>query len=821
VDLLRLFRRSTVAPVLTRRAEISPFAPTVPPAKAVAPPVRTQGGGYTWSLETIRSARDAQLRGQFEAPVRLAEAFRTNDAMFTAYMARVSTQSAIRLLWRAADTDAGRELAPLAERLVLVPQHARESILGTLANHGVAIGYVQHTTEDDPERGPVVRMTLAEWPLEHVRYNPSTCTLETRTRDNGTVTITHGDGRWIVFRKFGVAPWTQDACLLPGALVWAAHGGCISDWAGASFSHGQPKVIGTLREGITLQNADGTLTVEAQAMLNVISALVSGDAGAGVLPAGSEAKLLYNGSTAWQVFKELGLDRNKAAQRVYLGTDAALGAQGGAPGVDIGALFNVASTRIQGDLEALERGFREGMIEPWARMHGFALRDLTTLTYAMPDADGERRASQEASGIERLTAMVKGLKDTGIEVNQDTINALVSVLGIAVPCKLAAVETQAVPLQLAPTDVARVVKVREARAAQGLPPLGDERDELTISALEAQATAPAAPGTPGAPPPEDEPPPAGGGAPAPSGGDGGAPPPRREPVGTTPDGVPIPFTRAVAAAEDDAEAEIENALREPIDGDGDGRLNEDETYRLGEMKVTRRRVEKALKERDKAREKAIEIERQKQPLVDAAEAAQEEADRATEEHDSKYGDNSEHASKISEIDESDAEDAEDKISDLEREARRSERKMQAAQLKAARLQRKVDKFDEEVDGLDRDTEDDLRLAVDSHLQASEDYTIEVHRGARDTTRFPPGSPELAARQAFVNERIAEHTSLHETVGSWDERAKRNRYHPDHDEAVEREAAESGKNEREARAIVQGPKGGRYYINEAGEKEYVE
>lgn len=418
----------------------------MPAATTVAPPQRRIGGGYTWSLESIRAARDSQLRGQFESPVRLAEAFRTNDAMFTAYQARVATQSAIRLMWRPARSYKGQRLAKRCERAIVTPQHTRESILGTLANHGVAIGYVLHDTEADEQRGALVRFTLTEWPLEHVRYNASTCTLETRTRDNGSVTISHGDGRWIVFRKFGVAPWTQDACVLPGALVWAAHGGCQSDWAGASFSHGQPKVVGTLREGVTLGNGEtGTLTPEAQAMLNTIAALVGGDAGAGILPHGSDAKLLYNGSTAWQVFKELALDRSKAAMRIYLGTDAALGSQGGAPGVDIAALLNVASSRVQGDLEALERGYREGMIEPWARMHGHALADMAELVYAMPDADGERRSAQEAAAVERLSKMIGEMRGAGLNVQQSTVDALVNVLGVTIPCVLVADPTPALP----------------------------------------------------------------------------------------------------------------------------------------------------------------------------------------------------------------------------------------------------------------------------------------------------------------------------------------------------------------------------------------
>jgi hypothetical protein len=479
------------------------MAPAVNPARAVTPPVRRQGGGFGWSLELIRSARDAQLRGDFAQPVRLAEAFRTNDALFTAYQARVATQSAIKMLWRPADSDAGRVASKRASRAICAPVHIRESIHGTLANHGIAIGYVLHETVDDPEHGPTINMTLTEWPLEHVRYNPTSSTLETRTLESGPVTITHGDGRWIVFRKFGVAPWTQDACVLPGALLWAAHGGAISDWSAASFSHGQPKVIGVPREGVPMGDGQ-TLSPEMQAILDVLAALIGGESGAGVLPHGTEAKLLFNGSTAWQVFDALVLNREKAAMRIYNGTDAALGSQGGAPGVDIGILFGVANTRIQGDLEAIERGLREGAILPWCALHAVPTADVMTYTYAVPDADGERRSEQEAKAIERLAAMVKQMKEVGLEVTPETIDALVLILGVSVPCALAAVETRAIPLQLAPTDVAKVVTVNEARAAQGLPPR--EGGDITIAeqdALLARASAP--PPAEGEEPTEEDP----------------------------------------------------------------------------------------------------------------------------------------------------------------------------------------------------------------------------------------------------------------------------------------------------------------------------
>jgi hypothetical protein len=460
-------------------------------AASTKPPLRTQGP-YAWDLARIRTARDAQMRGCFDLPVRLAEAMRTDDALFTAYQARVATQSAISLNWTPPTTPGGEAALERAKLLVRAPQHVRQSILGTLANHGIAIGYVEQSVVDT-DAGPNVAFTLTEWPLEHVRYVQSDGRLETRVL-NGTepVTITHGDGRWIVFSKFGPLPWTQDACLLPAALIWAAHAEGLADWAGASYAHGQPKLIGELPENIPLGDGEGGLSPDATLLLGMLTDLINGDAGAGVMPTGTKTTYLTNQSSAWQVFKELITNREGAAARVYLGTDAILGARGGAPGVDVAALFGIATTRIQGDLEALERGFREGLTAPWYRLHGVPLEDTSWLVYELPDVDKDKRSEQEAAAITRLADAVDAMKRAGLEITQQILDALVSALGVSVPCVMASVETKVVPLQLAPTDVARVVTVNEARASQGLPPLSDERGTMMISDLERKAEAEAA-----------------------------------------------------------------------------------------------------------------------------------------------------------------------------------------------------------------------------------------------------------------------------------------------------------------------------------------
>ncbi len=453
-------------------------------AMAVKAP-RREGDVLSWALETIRAARDAQMRGDFRQAVKLANMMRTDDSLFIAYHNRIAPQSAIGVELKAAPGTRGEAVQRKALVSVSVPRSVTAGICGTLANHGIAIGYNEHETDAD---GSIVNFRHTEWPLEHVRYNPHTEMLETRVRDGGQmVPIVHGDGRWTVYRKFAVEPWKQEACVLPGSLLWAMHAGGVRDWAAASFTHGQAKLIGEMPEGYSLQNASG-LTAEARAFLSMLQELVSGEAGAAIRPFGSKTEWAANSATAWQVFSELVLNREKAAARIYLGTDAILGSVGGAPGVDIAQLFGVASTKIQGDFDALEQGQRVGVYEPWCAMNYGDSRLAPTPHYLMPDVDEARRTEDRGKADAALLAAIKERKTLGIVVDQDEIDELARAFGVPAP-RLAPAADQTSSVVLAPTDVAKVVRVREARAASGLPPFGDERDDLTIAELDARSTA--------------------------------------------------------------------------------------------------------------------------------------------------------------------------------------------------------------------------------------------------------------------------------------------------------------------------------------------
>ncbi len=453
---------------------------------------RNQAPRVCWTLEQIIGARDAQLRGDFKQAVALAKAMGSDDAIFTARRNRSAPQMALGTRLVPAPGARGERVAAKAARSVHVSRKTTHTIAVTLADHGLAIGYNDHEPSEDGTR---IDYRLKHWPLEHVKWNPHLRTLETRVEQGGAVVpIVHGDGRWTVFSAYEEDPWAQDAAVLPGAFVWGIHANGLTDWASSSLSHGLAKIVGQLPGGVALLNADGTLTAEAQAYLSMLQAIASGGSAAGLAPPGSETDFLANSSTAWQVFSELITSREKAAARIYLGTDAILGSVGGAPGIDIAALFAMATTILQGDLEVLESGLRTGVYEPWAAANEGDSSHAPTLRYNQPDPDAKAKSEENAGKRKRLADTIRDMKDTGMLVDQSTVDKLAAEMGVDPAPTLASGDTKAVPIPLAPTDIAKIVRVGPALRSIGLEPFGDARDNMTITELDELTKAKAAVG---------------------------------------------------------------------------------------------------------------------------------------------------------------------------------------------------------------------------------------------------------------------------------------------------------------------------------------
>ncbi len=439
---------------------------------------RASIAAYSWSLEDIVSARKEQHAGRFMLAARMAESMRTDDALAVAYENRLAPQRCIpvelvpgkgaRALSVASEAD-----ALFGQSGVGVHPDTLADIHGCLVNHGIAIGFNVATPRDDGSR---IDFEHRYWPIEFVRWDPIDRCFKARVDPMGQPAvipapvriegelqayqsinvweepIVHGDGRWVIYKKHEVYPWRDEAAILPAAMVWARHAFAVRDWAKGSVAHGSAKVIGELPVGVALTKEGGALTDEAAAFLELLKSIGTSDSPSGIRPAGAKTDFLTNTSTAWNVWSELVLNAERAAARIYLGTDGTLGSVGGSPGVDVTALFGVASTKVQGDLACIERGILTGVIEPWCAVNFGDSTLAPRRRYMVPDGESDALKKSLADRTAGFSAALKGRTDAGIALTQEDIDGLAADFGVRAP-KLPAPATQPSPgLRAVPSD---------------------------------------------------------------------------------------------------------------------------------------------------------------------------------------------------------------------------------------------------------------------------------------------------------------------------------------------------------------------------------
>lgn len=220
---------------------------------------RETGSVYAWTLDDIRAARDAQLRGHFRLPARLALSQKTDDGAYTALRNRLAPIQGIPTTL--VPVNAGARAARIADEAAgLFGPDGVGCSMGTLldvaesiADHGLGITYNVLTPRSDGSR---VDLEVKHWPLEHVEWEAHTCTLVTRLDSGERVPIVHGDGRWTVYSHHKHAPWRWGA-IVSTALIWADRAYGIRDRSRASTSHGNAKMIGELPEGIAIDSEEG------------------------------------------------------------------------------------------------------------------------------------------------------------------------------------------------------------------------------------------------------------------------------------------------------------------------------------------------------------------------------------------------------------------------------------------------------------------------------------------------------------------------------------------------------------------------------------
>lgn len=438
----------------------------------------------TMTLEQVRAGVDAQQRGDFAPAARMVRAMLRDSAVATARWGRLAPQRAIAVkVAPASEKPAARRIAEEADALfgpegVGLTAATRGSIHAGLVDHGPSFAYCIDRQREDGSR---IDKEIRFWPNEFVRWDdylqmymarldPSVGDVvgEVPPDFKGAaigyeVPIIHGDGRWIIFKKSEYLPHAYDATCVPAGLEWAGHSCALGDWRRASKAHGDAKVLGEMPAGQALQLADGegagSLTPEASAFLELLGAVWGGDLPYGIRPSGSKVDFVTNGSSAWQVWDTLAGRGEKALARIYLGTDAILGSQGGAPGVDITALFGVAVTKVEEDLRAIEEGIYTGGIVPWCAVNFGDSSLAPRMLYDLPDKDEVAQREEESRKAkereERRTAFflaIQATRESGFVVDQGYVDALAEEQGLDLVPQLPAAPTlpQEAPAQALP-----------------------------------------------------------------------------------------------------------------------------------------------------------------------------------------------------------------------------------------------------------------------------------------------------------------------------------------------------------------------------------
>jgi hypothetical protein len=443
---------------------------TIPPGSGV--PLTS------WTLAEIMSARDMQLRGDFRLPAKMAEVMRTDDALYVARENRLAPLRCIKAeIVPAGESPKAKQIAGEAaslfgQRGLGATSDTISSIGSSLVDHDLAFAQTIPRVREDGSR---TDLEVLSWPIEHVRWDAHERCFKTRVdvsvlppelaNVGAEVPIVHGDGRWLIFQRYEVDPF-KHAALLAAAIVWARHAYAARDWAKGSVAHGLVKALGTMPDGVPLKDSSGA-TPEALAMIELMKGFVSSDAPAGLKPFGSTVEFVNNGSNAWEIFAKLIENAEKAAARIYLGTDGVLGAGGGAPGVDIQALFGVAATKVESDLACISRGLQTA-IDIWTAMNFGDSKLSPTRRYLVPDADAD--ATRESTSKRRTAffADVKAARETGFDVTQDFVDALAASYGIKPPTlKLAAPEPSAgVANDAAPASGTQLQSIAATRTAK-------------------------------------------------------------------------------------------------------------------------------------------------------------------------------------------------------------------------------------------------------------------------------------------------------------------------------------------------------------------
>lgn len=452
----------------------------------------------TWTVEQCRGAMYSHLIGMFYVSGQLCDSMLGDDRISATLNSRASAWLGREVRFAPAnDSAAAREV--LDAWVAWWPRFSGDAAIRQTSDYGTMMGFghdqlVWDTTQPGLDYAP----TMHPWHPVFTYYDWSLRCFMAIGQD-GTIPIVPGNGKWVEYAPFGsYRGWIRGAiraCVEPWLL---RHFG-FRDMARFGEVHGNPTRIGYVpMVGDPVERAsffDAIAKLGADTALMVPRGVDVNDG------TGYDYKLVESSSGAWQVHPSQ-IDRcDQAIALALLTVSQTTEIGGGVYGPKVAQDVRFEGSQL--DNQSWKRTLYNQVTRVFAYLN---YGDANLAPWTWWDVKGAEEYANNARQFQAVSAGIETLNRGGVKFrNEEEVRAWVGpTFGldhfpaftlpkpVVVAASAGAPAGEQMKLELAPTDLAIVVKVNEARASAGLGPLTtddgkpDPDGELTIAAYKAK-----------------------------------------------------------------------------------------------------------------------------------------------------------------------------------------------------------------------------------------------------------------------------------------------------------------------------------------------
>lgn len=351
-----------------------------------------------WNPRTLRSARAHAETGNLRLAADLCDALHEDDRAPGAFETRVRGLFRLPFTFQPGPRESPAVLEAIdADWWHMFPEDDLAEFAQWGINLGVALGELIWTDHEDRH---VPRLKV--WNPRHARYDWQDRTWKVWTVE-GETTITPGDGKWVLYTRYGGSrPWARGVWRAV-ALWWLAKRFAIQDWARYGEVHGAP-----LRVGISPEHSSQP---ERQELADDLAEMAADTSL--TLPPGFDVKMVEATARTWETF-------DRQIQAANAGIAIAITGQNLTTEVSEGS-FAAAQVHnavrhdlIAADAENLATTLRAQVVEWWAEFN-FGDRRLTP--WPRWDTQPPSDLSQAAQTLRQVVDMIQVARQAGLPVD--------------------------------------------------------------------------------------------------------------------------------------------------------------------------------------------------------------------------------------------------------------------------------------------------------------------------------------------------------------------------------------------------------------------